>query len=679
MDRAVVDGRSRVTRRGMTAAAGIVAAYGPLTRLAKAATVSIPPEVISPTGYPADVTSIYTGAHSHWLQPWRTLAATRSFAAISGGIGLNTDTSYPQSLQMFAAAGFRHVRMSLFWGSLPKYDPTHFDLNYSTNSQTLDFVWASKEAGLRPLVLVQAFDQGPCPYELIEVTASDAIASTDTTITVSSATGLVTGYSGLTGWVRDVTDNVIKYVSPSNVMCSSLITAINGNVLSLSRPVGIEIPKGATLLLNTLLYKPWSEPGSEDYLTTMVGWLDHLVAVSCFMQVALDTVGAPDAGFDIEIWNETSFGSSFLDINNYYASPIVPETMVNGIPAVIPDLVGLTSSFVSENPSLFAGVRVTDGFASVSPMQASSTEPDAISAISKHPYPSPLSYPKSDPGYGGLDANGNPTTFIPSYTIYTHEYYSTAINPFTLSRDIATTPNNFGGVIHGVDGRMDNGVIAPVTVWMTEIGTATASEGVTDPDAIALLTAKGTLRALFFNLGIGVERVYIFDGVGDTTDLAMVPASAPTTPTLVVQSLQSALAFMANDVTDDQAGVLIQVGYTVTLASGATDSTLWTGNGTAVCPDFVKPADYVLLPVQVTPRRIALLHWFTGLDMRTDMAAAAINLTLYGLPDGPISLSGLDPIGGDMVTATVTGQTSETVTIRTSASDRPFILTVDLG
>ena len=648
-------------------------------RRANAQIAPSPPEVISPTGFPASVTSIYTGAHSHWLQPWRTMAATRSLAAFSGGIGLNTDPAYPQSLPMFVAAGFRHVRVSLFWGSLPKYDPSHFDLDYSTNSTTLEFVWALKAAGLRPLVLLQAFDQGPCPQELIAVTASTAVASTDTTITVSSTNGLVVGYSGLTGWVRDVTDNVIKYINPSNVMCSSLITAIAGDVLSLSKPVGINIPQGATLLLNTLLYKPWSEPGSEDYLTTMVGWLDYLVAVSCFMQVALNTVGTADAGFDIEIWNETSFGSAFLDINNYYTSPIVPEATLNGIPTVIPDLVAFTSAFVSENPSLFAGVRLTDGFGSVSPMQASSTEPSAVSAISKHPYPSALAYPASDPGYGGLDVNGNLTSFIPSYTIYTHEYYSTAINAFTLSRDIATTPNDFGGIVHGVDGRSENGVIKPVTVWMTEIGTATASEGVTDPGAIALLTAKGTLRALFFNLGIGVERVYVFDGVGDVTDLAMVPASAPTTPTLVLEALRSSLAFMANGVIGDQSGVLAQVGYTVAFSPNSTPSTLWMGNGTIACPDFTQPDDYVIIPVQVTPQRIVFLHWFTGLDMRADMLAVEIDLTLYDLPAGTISLSAIDPISGNVVGAVVIGSTSQTVTIRTTASDQPSILAVQLS
>ena len=578
---------------------------------------------------------------------------------------------------MFAAAGFQQVRVSLLWGAAPYSDPSSFPADYSTNSSTASFIQAAQAAGLRPLVLLQAFDQGPCPNQLVEFTAVNAISASDTTITLSGSSGLVVDYSGLTGWVTGVTDNTINYVSSADVMCATLVTAIDGNQVTLSKPVGVDIPAGATLLMHTLLYKPWGEPGTTDYTATMDGWLSYLGSVSQFMQTTLGTTGAADLGFDIEIWNETSFGSDFLDINNYYSSAIVPETYTNGIPAVIPDILAQSSAYILANPTLFAGVGVTDGFASVSPVQASSSEPAAITALSKHPYPSPTSYPASDPGYGGLDATGAATSFIPTYTIYTHEYFSTAINPFTLARDIATETNDFGGVAHGQDARTVNGVVAPVAVWMTEIGTATANEGVTDASAIAMLTAKGTLRALVFNLGIGVERVYIYEGIGDTTNLAMVSTSAPTTPTLVLNALQAALAFMAGGVSGDQAGTLVALSYTVSFAAGGSGATLWTGGGTTGTPDFDQPTDYVLIPVQVTPKRIALLHWFSALDMRDEMAATMITLVVAGIGSAAATVTAYDPINAASVAATVTAQTGGKLTISTTATDRPFILVVE--
>ena len=230
------------------------------------------PATTTTIGYPADVSVIYTGAHSHWLQPWRDMVATRTFAAFSGGIGLNSDPDYPQSLAMFAAAGFRHVRVSLFWGSAT-FGAQTFALGTSTNATTASFIQAAKAAGLRPLVLAQAFDQVPCPNQQIEVTTANAIAATDTAITVSSTTGLTVDYSGLTGWVLGVQSVSINFVSSDNVMCASIVTAIEGNQLTLSKPVGVAIPAGATLIMNTLQFKPWSQPGSTEYQATMNGWL----------------------------------------------------------------------------------------------------------------------------------------------------------------------------------------------------------------------------------------------------------------------------------------------------------------------------------------------------------------------------------------------------------------------
>ncbi len=642
--------------------------------VAKTVTAPEPATTASSAGFGTSVTTIYTGAHSHWLQPWRTMVATRSFATFQNGIGLNCDPSYASSLAMFAEYGFRHLRVAVFW-SLVDYDAPS-TISLADNASTVTFIRAAKAAGLRPLILLQAFDQGPCPYETITVTATNAIGSADTTITLSSTAGLVVGRSGLTGYETSPTASSITFVSPTQVMCNALITAIDGNQVTLSKPASADIPAGTTLVLNTLLYKPWSEIGTTDYETTMAGWTSYLGAVSTFMQSVLGTAGSSDLGFDIEIWNETSFGSDFLDINNYYSTPVVAEQYVDGIPAVIPDIVAQSSAYILANPSQFSGVSVSDGFASVSPMQAASTEPAAVNVLSKHPYPSPVSYPASDPGTGGLDAQGNATSFIPSYTIYTHEYFSTAINPFTLARDISTVTNDFGGVDHGQHARTIDGAVAPVSVWLTEFGTA--SEGVTDPTAIARLTTKGALRGFFFNLGIGVERLYVYTGVGDTTDLALVPSSAPTTPTLPLQAIRNALSFMQGGVTK-AAGTLNAFTTEVSLFSGDA-ATLFTGNGTAACPDFVQPSDFVLVPVQVTPTRTAFLLWFTALDMRQDMPALGVSLLIDGFSSAATAtVSAYDPLNNQSVTTAVWGQNATAIAVGTYVADTPVILLVDQG
>ena len=666
-----------LTRRSLAASAASAIVVGGAIKpaaAAAAAALSQSRTVRTTNGFPSPVTALWTGSHSHWLQPWRSMMSTRSLATIENGIGFNTDPGHPEALPMFAAAGFRHVRMSLMWSQASYDNPA--TISQTANATTVAFVKAAQAAGLRPLVLVQAIDQGPCPYQTAVPTGAAAVAPGDTTVTLSSTAGLIAGYSGLTGYyIPGSGASDISFISAAQVMSDALVTGIDGATVTLSKPVGVTIPVGGELIFNTLLYKPWSQIGTTDYNATMTGWTGFLGTVSGFMQSILGTAGKSDLGFDLEIWNETSFGSDFLDINNYYATAIVPAETVGGVPAVIPDIVAQSSAYILAHPAMFAGVRVTDGFASVSPMQAASAEPAAISALSKHPYPSPISFPQSDPGYWGLDTTGAVTSDIPSYTMYAHEYFSTGINAFTFARDISTTTNWFGNVAHGQWSRTIKGAIAPVPVWLTEIGTSL--EGATGSRA-AWLCAKGTLRALFFNLGVGVERLYVFAGIDSSgSGLGMVPASAATTPTLVLNALEASLGFIRGNVVGDQSGSLLYHGVNATV-TGGTPQTLFKGNGTAACPDFKQPDDFVVVPIQVTPLRTAFVFWFTALDMRSEMGVLPVSLTITGL--GAYSaprVSALDPIGGTNVGAALHSQSSSTVVVRANASDRPFILLLD--
>ncbi len=663
-----------LTRRGLVVSATSTAMLGGAIPDAMAAALPQPRTIRTTNGFPSSVTALWTGSHSHWLQPWRSMMATQSLATIENGLGFNTDPGHPEALPMFAAAGFRHVRMSLMWSQVSYDNPTTISPN--ANAQTVAFINAAQAVGLRPLVLVQAIDQGPCPYQTVIPTAAAPISPGDTSLTLSSSAGLIQDYSGLTGfYIPGSGASDISFVSTAQVMGNALVTGIERTTVTLSKPVGVSVPVGGELVFNTLLYKPWSQIGTTDYSATMRGWTSFLGTVSSFMQSVLGTAGKSDLGFDIEIWNETSFGSNFLDINNYYATPVVPEEYVDGIPAVIPDIIAQSSAYILAHPTMFTGVRVADGFASVSPMQAASAEPAAITALSKHPYPSPISFPQSDPGYWGLDTTGTITSDIPSYTMYAHEYFSSGISPFTLARDIATTTSWFGGVAHGQWSRTIKGVVAPVPVWMTEIGTSL--EGATGT-AGDWLCAKGTLRALFFNLGIGVERLYLFAGIdGSGSGLGMVPQNAPTTPTLVVNALEASLGFIRGTVVGDQAGSLSFHGVNATV-TGGTPRTLFKGNGTTACPDFAQPDDFVVLPIQVTPLRVAFVFWFTSLDMRSEMGVLPVSLTITGLGAyAAPRVSGLDPIGGTNVGAVLHSQSTSTAVIRANASDRPFIIVLD--
>ncbi len=627
-------------------------------------------------GFPAPVTALWTGSHSHWLQPWRTMIATRSLDAIENGLGIqNSDLDHPDSLAMFRQAGFRHVRIGVNWSDVSTENPGLIP-NGEPVAALIRFVHAAHAAGLRPLVLLQAFSQAPCPHRTRLVRLAEAAAAGSRTLTLAATDGLAPGRSGLTAWWPPGSASPVgNYIVPSRVMCAVLFTGLDGRTVRLSRPLPAALPQGSLLVIDTLAHPPFGAPGTPEYDASMRGWRDYVGAVGRFMTGLLGTAGASDRGFDLEVWNEVTFGSEFLDINNYYDPPKGPRPEQNGEPAIIPALVAETATAVAAGGEAFRGVRVADGFASVTPQPASSREPARVSALTKHPYPTPQSYPAADGGKGGLDRFGQPTSFVPRYTMYAHEWFSTAISPFTLARDIATTPNDFGGVMHGVDARRAGGTVSPVTVWMTEIGTAANAVGVSDPSARTRLVAKGTLRALFFNLAIGVERLYLFRGVGALDFFSLVPPEAPTTPTLPLVALRRALDFMRTPGAAAAAAPR-RFDHALALRTGRPPARLFAGNGTPNCPDMVRGDDFVLAPVAVTPRRTAFIAWFIGLDMRDTMAPVPATLRIAGLSRAIGSVTALDPLTGRSPEVSHTVEGDGRLAIETVFDDVPLVLVV---
>jgi hypothetical protein len=125
------------------------------------------------------------------------------------------------------------------------------------------------------------------------------------TLQPDDTTGVVLGRSGLSnltpGWAAE-----------------ALITAIEGNTVTLSKPLPKAIAANTKVSMTTLKYRPFSPPGTADYDETLAAWQRYVQTVADFAAHALGTVdSSSDKGFDLEIWNELTFGSNFLCINTY--------------------------------------------------------------------------------------------------------------------------------------------------------------------------------------------------------------------------------------------------------------------------------------------------------------------------------------------------------------------------
>ncbi len=74
---------------------------------------------------------------------------------------------------------------------------------------------------------------------------------------------------------------------------------------------------GEAVTLQVLKYLPLYPVGSPEFDATAAGWVRYAQTICRLLR----SLGIED--FDLEIWNELTFGSNFLDINKYYEPDLV--------------------------------------------------------------------------------------------------------------------------------------------------------------------------------------------------------------------------------------------------------------------------------------------------------------------------------------------------------------------
>jgi hypothetical protein len=481
---------------------------------------------------PMQQTALQFGTRSHWLQPWRAYLDTVPAARLREAIGLNlniTPDEFPAVCRHLARNGFRNIRLEYGWGSVSWDHPDQL----ADPGRFEQIVGACKQSGLRPLFVLNANQGQPCPVRRFKVRLVQAANKGDRTIKLdpSSIPAIVPGRSGLS--------SLTGYWAAEDLFTA---VAADGTV-SLSKPLPKPLPAGEASA-DTLKYLPFYPSSLKadhavppEYRETLEGWLSYVKALTTAARQVLGTSQSRDVGFDLEVWNEVSFGSAFLSINSYYARPIVAGDLATG------DILAHTVSYVADPANGLPGARVGDGFSNQVPWDAGSIAPPGLGALDKHPYAGALSFPKwaPSPGIRPVDALGNPDgiqtppgrwkdTFIPIYVSYFPEYSLCAIQTEHLIRDLSPITTELYGTKHGrythpfwPDGRP----APPPQLWVTEInldphsanpadgrppstdGAAPAAVSLTPADADHL-KAKAVLRYLASYVNKGAERIYFF-------------------------------------------------------------------------------------------------------------------------------------------------------------------------
>ncbi len=629
---------------------------------------------------PTYATSMTFGRTSHYIQPWRgyleTMPASQFINGVGVGLNIHIDDGEDADLivQHLARNGVKLSRIEIGWGSV------NWDETAINSDGAGELVRACSKWHVRPVILLNAHHGGPCPIRYFERVVTVAAPVGSRTVTLDDVSGLVIGRSGFS----QLTDYWAAEV---------LVTGINGNTVTLSKPLPKAFTAGQRVPMATLKYAPFSPVGTPLGQETLAGWQRYVRLVARFVRDNQTKAGGM-TGFDMESWNEGSFGSAFLDLNHYYSPPLVTYPEGNGEINML-DIVNATAQTAEADPPLFAGVEFGDGFTNTTPWHGAGNLPARFTAINKHPYSGVDEMPKSDRGGVRIDAQGHEdkSGWIPTYTSNFPEYFASGILTEHMIRDMGP----FNEEVYGAwkHGRYYRGAADPVGVWCTEANKAPNEMGITDRNAALNLKARGTARFLCFYLNKGVSKFIFYaaapndKSLGDTElglvqsnflDYAKTHTTYPqddasyTSPVLLVTRRLVAQFSKGLDST-----LTLQTTRKLTVDSltDTHDHTQFTGDGTPTHPNLYNRDVFAFLPFQVNKTKFVIPYYVMTRDMRRALPPENYTVDIGGLKGKRAKVSAYDPLTDATVPLRIVERGDAHLKVQLSAIDSPRLLIVD--
>ncbi len=658
---------------------------------------------------PKYLTQVPFGSSSFWIQPWRSYLDTWPASRLLNSLGINfnvTPKEAPGVAQLLGDSGFKLARVEIGWNSL-SYDDPHSFVDESGIRRRLE---ALHEHHLRPLILLNANSGGPGPAKRVELeTVAPAAAGSRTVkLSAASAAAVVPGKTGF--------DQLAFGGNPD-----VLITSVGSNrVARLARPLPEDLAAGPHEG-TTLLYGPFAPPTlasgapNPEFQATLAGWLSYVQTVSDEAK----SIFGPD-GYDLEIWNEVSFGSEFLREDNYYSPP---RDSGSGSPTEAKEaLLAETVAYVRDPAhGISPKVGISDGFASQTPFASGANVPAGVTALSKHLYKNPIRIPaeyEPAPGIKPIDALGgvdsasaaskaNPVyrpLFVPAFRADFPEYFLTATQTETLVRDLAPMTTTVYGVPHGrfvgpAGGR-------PPQVWMTEYNVGAESEADSGPATAkrrverAHLQAKGLLRSLVSMVAKGVRREYFYAATG-VAGLSLVggkfiaalnanPSSYPGSRLggETIRGFQNLLGAFRGRGRNGHPRQL-----TLLAIAQKGDRFQFAGDGTPAHPTLYDREALAVFPFQSAPGRFVIASYVmtrnlekvyrprlpTTDEKRYDLPPEAFRIRLGNVPDSrrPPSVVAYDPLLDRPTRARLVSREGHEIVLEAPLTDYPRLLTVD--
>jgi hypothetical protein len=623
------------------------------------------------------------GTRSDWLQPWRAYLETLPASTLTNSVGINFNVAPEDAgpaARLLAASGFKRARIEVGWSAMSYAHPDQ--LQEPAGLEAL--LRGLKESGIRPLILLNANHGDPGPSETFNALVTHAAPAGARSVEVDAATAarIVPGLSGF---------NV-----PGGPAAAFIATAISpSHQLQLSQPLPVPVPPGS-YPMTTLRYGPFAPPFTSTgkpnpaFEETLAGWLAYVKAVTSDARAVMG-----GEGFDVEIWNELSFGSDFLNVGNYY-NP-VPASL-QGVGSVEEQLLARTVQWLRAPGSGLPSIGIGDGFADQTPFASGSTSPPGLTALDKHPYSGGLKrLPEAAPPNGIRDVNalgvpegtqdpsGNwSRPFVPTYTAFFPEYYLTAIQTEFMERDISPFTEFFNGAAHGRFTAPPGGSTPP-QVWITETNIDPAEAGGLTPADERHLQAKAALRTLSAFVNKGVTALYFYAATGG--EFGMIEASAPGGGETMNAVRRFTQAFAGPSAIGEP--------RELSLAGVATQSdwTQFSGDGSAAHPSLYNREVVGFFPFQAAEHRFVVPVYVMTRDMATlyQPSAPATDLARYDLPPqeyrlkiggvegAHVHVSATDPLSGASVPVRVISSATRSAVVEIPLTDSPRLLVLEDG
>ncbi len=655
-------------------------------------------EPVTVTKYTDPSQVIKENAKSNWKQPWRSYMDTVPATTLLKAVGINFNV-YPQYAEQTSTllehSGFTRARVEFGWNSLSYDNPSQ--LTVSAKTALVTDLTAMKEHGIRPLILLNANSGEPCPVKkaTISLLAPVEEGATELHISPSDVDEIVPGKTGIRSGGTSA-NYLFSSVSPQGTV--KLSAPLGSLWQNTARGVVKSLPAGP-LEIETLRYEPFHPEklanGSPNpaFEPTMQGWLNYVGVITREAKAVLGS-----EAFDVEVWNELSFGSRFLEVRAYYSPPVEENRYWNE-----DAILARTINYLRDPAHGVANVGIGNGFANQSPGWGPEDSPAGLTAQDKHPYAGWRHFPAAEKTDGlrpldgqgaesGTQANNYTAGFTPTYDSFFPEYFLSGILNQTLIRDLSPTRNWYAGSWHGRDVPTPGG--GALQHWTTEVNLdpkAGPATGMSAADS-RHVESKEILRYLvsFVNKGMTAIDFYAATGGG----LALVDNG-------FFEALKKhPSAYPGDDVGGE---TMTAVGRLADAFSGATagvDRSLsldaltdfkgnvqFEGNGTAKYPPLYNRDVFAFLPFQVTDSRFVIpvyvmtrnvvKEYKSGSDpSRFDLPPEPYEMTIGGINGEGAHVEASDPLTGASVPVEVVSGSASQIVLKMPVTDSPRTLTI---